>query len=82
MVKNIKCPLLYLVVVLLCQGFTLPHGGINGVKTIVIDAGHGGRDPGCHGESHNEKEIALAVALKLGRFFEENMKDLSRVGGN
>ena len=47
-----------------------------GVKVIVIDAGHGGKDPGCHGSKYNEKDIALAVALKLGKYIEENLKDV------
>jgi N-acetylmuramoyl-L-alanine amidase len=46
------------------------------VKTVVIDAGHGGKDPGCHGELYKEKDIALAVSLKLGKFIEENFKDV------
>jgi N-acetylmuramoyl-L-alanine amidase len=46
------------------------------VKTIVIDAGHGGKDPGCHGTKHKEKDVALAVALKLGKYIEDNMKDV------
>lgn len=33
---------------------------------VVIDAGHGGKDPGARGSVINEKEINLAVALKLG----------------
>jgi N-acetylmuramoyl-L-alanine amidase len=50
-----------------------------GVKTIVIDAGHGGKDPGCHGKKHLEKDVALAVALKLGKYIQENMKDVKVV---
>lgn len=34
--------------------------------TVVIDAGHGGKDIGCHGNLTNEKTITLAVARKLG----------------
>lgn len=36
------------------------------IKTIVIDAGHGGKDPGCHGAASNEKSVCLSMALKLG----------------
>jgi N-acetylmuramoyl-L-alanine amidase len=38
------------------------------VKTVVIDAGHGGRDPGCVGRFLKEKDVALFISLKLGEF--------------
>ncbi|NJN77334.1 MAG: N-acetylmuramoyl-L-alanine amidase [Saprospiraceae bacterium] len=39
----------------------------NLVQTIVIDAGHGGKDSGCSGPTNaKEKYVTLAVALKLG----------------
>lgn len=48
--------------------------------TIVIDAGHGGRDPGAIGVSGAfEKNITLAVALKLGAYIEEHMPDINVV---
>ncbi|MFN5459850.1 MAG: N-acetylmuramoyl-L-alanine amidase, partial [Bacteroidota bacterium] len=46
------------------------------VKTIVIDAGHGGKDPGCSGVNHREKDVTLAVALKLGKLITEKLKDV------
>ena len=36
------------------------------IKTVVIDAGHGGKDPGCHGAYAKEKHVCLSMALKLG----------------
>lgn len=46
------------------------------VRTIVIDPGHGGKDPGCNGVTCKEKEVSLAVALKLGKLIEEHIKDV------
>lgn len=46
------------------------------VKTIVIDAGHGGDKPGAAGSYSTEKNIALQVALKLGRKFEAEMPEV------
>ena len=43
--------------------------------TVVIDAGHGGNDPGAIGRKGKEKEINLEVALKLGKFIERNCGD-------
>jgi N-acetylmuramoyl-L-alanine amidase len=43
------------------------------VDTIIIDAGHGGKDPGAVGKKGKEKDIALKVALKLGGYIEKNI---------
>ncbi len=40
-------------------------------RTIVIDPGHGGFDPGTHGLIAKEKDIALAISLKLGRALQQ-----------
>ena len=40
--------------------------------TLVIDAGHGGHDPGAVGKSAKEKNINLATALAFGRLVEAN----------
>jgi N-acetylmuramoyl-L-alanine amidase len=42
-----------------------------GVRTIVIDPGHGGKDPGALGKKTYEKEINLEVALRFGKLVEE-----------
>ncbi|GAA4305031.1 hypothetical protein GCM10023183_18830 [Nibribacter koreensis] len=49
------------------------------VRTVVIDAGHGGKDIGCNGKSAYEKHVALAVALKLGKQIEEGNPDVKVV---
>lgn len=49
------------------------------IKTVVIDAGHGGHDAGCLGASTREKHIALDIALKLGKLIESNYPDINVV---
>jgi len=47
-----------------------------GIRTVVIDAGHGGRDPGAVGKNGKEKDIALSIALKVGTYIEENIPEV------
>lgn len=50
------------------------------IKTIVIDPGHGGKDPGALGHSTSrEKDIVLKVGLKLGEYLKENFPDVKVV---
>jgi N-acetylmuramoyl-L-alanine amidase len=47
---------------------------------IVLDPGHGGKDPGAIGVNNiKEKEINLALALKIGRLLKENMPEVKVV---
>lgn len=50
------------------------------LDVIVIDAGHGGMDPGAIGlRGTKEKDINLAIALKLGELIKKNHKDIKVV---
>jgi N-acetylmuramoyl-L-alanine amidase len=46
------------------------------IRTIVVDAGHGGQDGSTHGLFSKEKDVALKVALRLGKAIESNLKDV------
>lgn len=46
---------------------------------VVIDAGHGGHDPGAIGKISKEKNINLKVALKLGKLIQNNCSDVKVV---
>lgn len=48
-------------------------------KTVVIDAGHGGKDPGTHGLHSNEKTIALQIAKKLRAAIQDQMPGINTV---
>src|SRR5436190_4431376 len=77
MVKKLQYQLLcVLIFSLLCDHVFAGGPPSNAVKIIVIDPGHGGKDPGCSGSIYKEKDVALAVALKLGKYIEENIKDV------
>ena len=47
------------------------------IDRVVIDAGHGGEDPGALGKHSREKDIVLAIALKTGEYIEKNMPDVN-----
>jgi N-acetylmuramoyl-L-alanine amidase len=60
---------------------TIPSSA-NGIKNekyrvIVIDAGHGGKDPGALGSRSREKDITLAIALKTGEYIQQNIKNVT-----
>lgn len=46
---------------------------------VVIDAGHGGHDPGAIGKISKEKNINLNVALKVGSLIKRNCDDVKVV---
>lgn len=47
------------------------------IKKVVIDAGHGGHDPGAKRGNVEEKDITLVIALKVGNLIKENCKDVN-----
>ncbi|AFC24786.1 N-acetylmuramoyl-L-alanine amidase family protein [Saprospira grandis] len=51
----------------------------SGLRTIVIDAGHGGKDNGSSGAKAKEKEVALKIALKLGGYIKKYLPDVKVV---
>jgi len=69
--NNFSITLLLLISVIFFNSRSFANG-YRGIKTIVIDAGHGGKDPGCHGHKNTrEKDVTLAISLKLGRYIED-----------
>lgn len=68
-------------IILIFSGFFLFSSHATGpssrkVQRIVIDAGHGKHDPGTSGKFSKEKNVALKIALELGRIMDENMSDV------
>jgi len=81
MSRNVK---IFLAITLLCvqstflMGLRAPYQKAK-LRKIVIDAGHGGHDGGAEGKYSKEKDISLAVALKLGKLIEAQMPDIEVV---
>jgi N-acetylmuramoyl-L-alanine amidase len=47
------------------------------LKTIIVDAGHGGKKTGAFGSYSVEKNVTLAIALKLQKAIEKEMNDVN-----
>jgi N-acetylmuramoyl-L-alanine amidase len=79
--KNIKFKNIVNLLVLVSIFFLIPNELLAGkkIKKIVIDAGHGGKDPGCHGVFSNEKDITLSVAKKVGRMIQDSFRNSIKV---
>ena len=61
------------------NNFSFSQSAENQIRTIVIDAGHGGKDPGTMGTKRYkiyEKDIALEVSLILGRYIEKKFPEI------
>jgi N-acetylmuramoyl-L-alanine amidase len=48
----------------------------NTIRTVIIDPGHGGIDPGAHGLFSTEAEVALQISLKLGKVLEKEFPNI------
>ncbi|MHA7128997.1 N-acetylmuramoyl-L-alanine amidase family protein [Algoriphagus namhaensis] len=80
--KNKKIVLSFLLLIPFVFGGFVPNETMMPafrMKKIVLDAGHGGKDPGNIGSRAREKDINLAVTLLVGKYIEENLPDVEVV---
>ena len=73
--KNIVSTISLTLIIMLCSFTGVDERDLK-VNTVVIDAGHGGKDTGTIGSVAREKDIALKIALELGKLIKENLKDV------
>jgi N-acetylmuramoyl-L-alanine amidase len=72
---NLKIALVWVFTAAIFLGFTSNiKYNARGLKTVVLDAGHGGKDPGTG--NGKEKKYALDITLKLGEKIEENFSNV------
>jgi N-acetylmuramoyl-L-alanine amidase len=49
------------------------------ISKIVVDAGHGGKDNGARGAVSNEKDLTLAVSLRVGKIIADSLRGVQVV---
>ena len=69
--------------VILVLGALILPGEVSGIsdgayrlRRLVIEAGHGGKDPGAIGRISKEKDVVLDISLKLGGYINEYLPDV------
>ncbi len=74
-----KIPLIIIpfVLVLLFSTNGFSQSELYQVNTLVIDPGHGGKDPGAMSKWGNEKDVVLAIGLKLRKYIEDSLPDVN-----
>ncbi len=78
MIKKIATlSILSLFVLLVFSSKKIPAQGTSksALKTIIVDPGHGGSDVGARGDYSYEKDICLAIGLKVGKKLEQEFPD-------
>src|SRR5690606_31448073 len=70
--RNIGITAVFVAITLLNSSSTIINHEFK-VDVVVIDAGHGGKDPGTRGKQTLEKDVALKIALKVGNYIEKNV---------
>jgi len=78
-VRNIVTVTFLAFVLLLCSSSKLEYRKDYKIRTVVIDAGHGGKDIGCNGKQSHEADVALKLALQVGAMIEKNLPDVKVV---
>ena len=71
--KNLSI-ILHLSLFLILASFSPAGKKSLAIKKIVIDAGHGGKDPGTTGSFTKEKDLALKVSMLVGNYIQENIE--------
>lgn len=69
---HLRSSLILTIVMWGCFWLCCPQTAESKDFVVVIDAGHGGKDPGAVGKKAREKDINLNVALKVGKLIEKN----------
>ena len=67
---------IFIVLILVLSSYNLFESKDYKLRTVVLDAGHGGKDPGCSGKGSKESQVTLEVILALGKQIKREMPDV------
>ena len=76
MTKRYLTPFLFILSLVILPATLLakePQDTVYTIRTVVLDAGHGGNKPGTRGARSSEKDVVLQVVLKLGKAIEKEI---------
>lgn len=79
MIKYYSRTLLFLILGVFIIGKSYSLASVTGITkpfVVIIDAGHGGKDPGAVSKGIREKDVVLAIALKLGKQISESFPEV------
>ncbi|MCD6366628.1 MAG: N-acetylmuramoyl-L-alanine amidase, partial [Bacteroidales bacterium] len=76
-VNKILLVVISFVLVLLFSTNGFSQSELYQVNTLVIDPGHGGKDPGAVSQYGKEKDVVLAIGLKLRKLIEDSLPDVN-----
>lgn len=71
--------ILFLLFLLVSASFQNAIAAGKKISKVVLDAGHGGTDNGARGEYSNEKDLTLAIVLKLGKMINDSLRDVEPI---
>ncbi len=77
--RNIVTVSVLALIFFFCSSNKLEYRKPYKLRTVVIDAGHGGKDVGCNGKISREADVALSLALQVGELIEKNVPDVKVV---
>jgi N-acetylmuramoyl-L-alanine amidase len=79
--KRIQIIFTHILSIFLVTNFHAQGNGniASAIKVVVIDPGHGGKDPGCLGANTQEKIVCLAMGLKLGELIKKKYPEIKVV---
>lgn len=77
MMKLLLMKFIFIFMVLFLPNNVKSQNELYNINTLVIDPGHGGKDPGALSQWGKEKDVVLAIGLKLRNYVQDSLPDVN-----